>query len=144
MIETTYRHGSMCVTRLLSNRGQFFVEQFEERFEGDGRFLLLPCSDKVDANVVRLQAKEGDVVCAQVTSRCGDNGNAFTGFDGREYRVHIVQLVVQTGREAVVITDADDRVEDLRGTGALKDNEALACKIFDADALRGYLAGSGN
>jgi hypothetical protein len=74
---------------------------------------------------------------------CGNNGNPFIGFDGREYRVHIVQLIVQTGREAVVITDADDRVEDFRRTGALKDNEARACEICDADALRGYFAGSG-
>src|SRR5690348_13697253 len=131
------------ITGLLSNGWQFFVEQVEERFESDRRFLFLPYGDKVDANIIGLQADEGNVVCAQVTGRGGNNSNSFIGFDGREHRVHIVQLVVQTGREAVVIADSDDRVEHFRGAGALKDNETLACKVRDTDALRGYSAASG-
>src|SRR5205807_214992 len=100
----------------------------EERFESDRGFLFLPYGDKVDANIIGLQADEGNVVRAQVAGRGGDNGNSFTRFYRREHRVHIVQLVVQTGREAVVITDSDDRVEHFRGAGALKDDQTLASK----------------
>src|SRR5579864_8774789 len=96
---------------LLSNRRQFFIEQIEERLERDGKFLFPPDGDKVDANIIGLQADEGNVVRAQVTGRGGNNSNSFTGFDGREHRVHIVQLVVQTGRKAVVVTDSDYGVE---------------------------------
>jgi hypothetical protein len=129
--------------RLLSNRGHFFVEQFEERFEGARRLLLAPYGDKVDADVVGLQAVEGDVVRAQVAGRCGNNGHPFLGFDSGKHRVHIVQLIVHAGREAVVITGADNRVVDLRGACTLKGDDALPCKIRNANALCFDLAGLG-
>ena len=57
---------SLQKTGFLPDRWQLFVEQFEERLQWDRRFLLLPCGDKVNANVVRLQPEEGDVVRAQI------------------------------------------------------------------------------
>jgi hypothetical protein len=57
--------------------------------------------------------------------------------------VHIVQLIVQTRREAVVITGADNRVEDLRGACTLKGDDALTDEIRYANALCFDLAGLG-
>ena len=57
--------------------------------------------------------------------------------------MHIVQLIVQTRREAVVITGADNRVEDLRGARTLKGHDALTCEIRNANALCFDLAGLG-
>jgi hypothetical protein len=102
-IGETYRFDWNTGTRLLPDCGHFFFEQFEERFEGDRRFLLAPYGDKVNADVVGLQAVKEDAVRAQVAGRCGDNGYPFLGFDSGKHGMHIVQLIVHAWREAVVI-----------------------------------------
>ena len=93
----------------------------------EGSFLR-HVRDKVDADVVGLQTEEGHVVRAQVAGRCGNNGYPFPGFDGGKHRVHIVQLIVQTRREAIVITGADNRIEDLRRACTLKGDDALSLR----------------
>jgi hypothetical protein len=57
--------------------------------------------------------------------------------------VHIVQLTVQTRREAIVITGADNRIEHLRRACTLKGNDALTREIRNANALFFDLAGLG-
>src|SRR5271163_1787307 len=136
-------HLSLPITHLVPDRWQLFVKQLDKQLQWDRRFLLLPCGHKVDANIVRLKPEEGDVVRAQIAGGCRNNGNPFFRFHGGQYRVHIVQLIVQSWREAAVVTGPDDRVEDFWGACALKGDDSLACKVRDPDALRPYLAGLG-
>src|SRR5260370_42660933 len=103
---------------LLPNRRQFFVQQVEERFESDRGFLFLPYRDKVDANIIGLQADEGNVVRAQVTGRGGNKSTASTGVGARVEPQHIVQLGLSKWREDGDILDTHHSVVPFPGSSS--------------------------
>src|SRR5262249_46947910 len=101
------------------------VNQIQKGVEDSRWTLLLPCGDKLEAHVVRLQTVEPNTIRSEISDTRRYNRHSLLGFDHRKHRLHQVELTIDSRKEAGVIAHARNRVEEGRRAFPMKQNETL-------------------